>query len=431
LPKITVLYHYYHPDDVVSAQHIADLCEELVARGWEVETWPANRSCHRPREAYGLGEERFKGVLIRRVWRPVLRRESFYGRIATSLWMEASWAWRALVSRKDRSDVFLIGTDPFFAVFLAPWIKWVRPAARTAHWCFDMYPEYPIADGVVGEKSWLVSLLRRMLRGAYAACDLVADLGPCMEGRLKGYGLPQSVTLTPWALEEPAQPLPKDPAEREFVFGKDCDLGLMYSGNMGRAHCYRLTLELARRLRNRPVVFAYSARGRRLEELKAAVTVEDSNIRFVPFAPQGKLNSRLSAPDVHLVALGEGWTGVAVPSKFFGALAAGRPVLFEGGEDSSIARWIRQYRVGWVLTPENIGEVSRELLEFSADDRLKLEMFRRCHQVYQSFFSKKAVMDSWDRELRGLLAAKKNSLKDSAGAGSDMINDSRTANRFS
>ena len=33
-PHATILYHYFHPDDVVSARHFSDLAEGLVERGW-------------------------------------------------------------------------------------------------------------------------------------------------------------------------------------------------------------------------------------------------------------------------------------------------------------------------------------------------------------------------------------------------------------
>jgi len=43
-------------------------------------------------------------------------------------------------------------------------------------------------------------------------------------------------------------------------------------------------------------------------------------------------------------------------------------------------------------------------LQFSQDPKRKNEMFRHCHSIYQAFFSKKAVIDKWDSELRALLS---------------------------
>ena len=54
----------------------------------------------------------------------------------------------------------------------------------------------------------------------------------------------------------------------------------------------------------------------------------DRNIGFAGFADESRVAARLAAVDVHLVTLRQSCTGAVIPSKFFGALAAGRPVLF-------------------------------------------------------------------------------------------------------
>jgi len=296
--------------------------------------------------------------------------------------------------------VVLTGTDPLFALAATPFFKWRFPKAKMVHWAFDLYPEYPIADGILRENTNLVRVIRAFLKKAYGACDLIVDLGPCMRELLKKYPIKSRSTLTPWAQEEPLEPLVPNLPERKKLFG-EAGLGLLYSGNFGRPHGFEQTLALARRMRDK-AVFAYSARGSRLEELKTRVEPQDLNVKFVSFTAPEKLAARLSAPDIHIVSLMPHWRGVAVPSKFFGALAVGRPVLFEGDENSDIAGWIRKHKVGWVLTPQNLESVREDLVDFSEDPWRKNDMFLHCHQVYQEHFSLKFIMDKWDQELRAL-----------------------------
>ncbi len=512
-PKLLVLYQYYSPDDVVSAVHFTDLCEGLsksgfaepnlgasassgtsvrhtqspllglrVSEKWEVEVWPSNRACHDLKATYTTKPETVNGVTIRRVWRPPFSQHSFLGRILNSIWMLKRWWWRLLLSPSIQPDVILTGTDPLFTIILIPFLKMIRPKAKIVHWCFDLYPEAAIADGMLKENGPVVKLARPFLEKGYAKCDLVADLGPCMREKLKKYGIetpkaeapsPQPsplkgeggadsteyqkasplhllgekrvVTLTPWALEEPSAPLPIDLVEREALFGAEpmgdasassgisarptspigltpegdknrrssprgsrasgqgkFQLALLYSGNLGRAHDFYLNLKLAQRMRD-SAGFTYSVRGSRVDALKLAVNPEYTNIRFAPFAPPERLAARLAAPDVHVVSLRPEWTGTVVPSKFFGALAVGRPVLFEGDEHSSIALWIKEYGVGWVLGVRNMEDVAEELEKFSKDAKKKAEMFKRCHQTYQAHFSKATILSKWEAELRALL----------------------------
>ncbi|HTC21200.1 MAG TPA: glycosyltransferase family 4 protein [bacterium] len=402
MSKILILYHYYHPDDVVSAVQFTGLGEGLASRGWEVEVWPSNRACHNPETTYPLEKEILNGVTIKRIWRPTFRQHTFLGRIINSIFMQTAWWVRLIFSPGFKPDVIITGTDPLFGILLTPFLKMIRPRAKIAHWCFDLYPEAAVADGLVGEKSFLVGILDRFLKPSYQASDLVVDLGSCMTERLKKYPVKKVITLTPWALEEPSHPLPYDPDERKKLFG-DSPLGLLYSGSFGRAHGCWMTLLLAQKLRD-GAVFTYGVRGSRLEELKKVVGPEDSNVRFAEFASPDKLWARISAPDIHLVSLRSEWTGLVVPSKFFGALAAGRPVLFEGSPDSCIAGWIQEYGVGWVLSPDRIEETAADLKAFSRDEKRKNEMFNRCHEVYQKHFSKGSILEGWDRELRSALA---------------------------
>jgi glycosyltransferase involved in cell wall biosynthesis len=162
-------------------------------------------------------------------------------------------------------------------------------------------------------------------------------------------------------------------------------------------------LELARRLRGDRIQFCFGVRGNRVEELRAAVGREDGNIRFAPFAPETELAKRLAAADIHLVSLRPNWTGVVVPSKFFGSLAAGRPVIFAGAREAALARWIEAYGVGWVLDRHSVEKVARDL-ERLVQCREELACLqRRCHEVYHAHFSRRRMMDRWDQELRALL----------------------------
>jgi colanic acid biosynthesis glycosyl transferase WcaI len=400
-PRVTVFYHYFHPDDVVSARHFDGLCRGLADRGWDVLVQPCNRGCRDESQAYPLREE-WQGIHIRRIWRPRFRQASNLGRLLNAAWM--LMAWSLPVGR--RPDVLVVGTDPILSVLVAIAWRLTRPGVKIAHWAFDLYPEAPVADGMLRADSLLVRGLRTALRVAYGCCDLIADLGTCMRRRLEEYQpRARKVTLVPWALSEPERPMSPDSAARQELFGA-ARLGLLYSGNFGRAHSYDAFLALARQLRGADAVMSFAVRGNRADELKAAVGPDDTNIAFAGFAPESELEKRLAAADIHLVSLRPEWTGVVVPSKFFGSLAAGRPVVFDGSPDSAIAGWIREFGVGWVLTADNLAEVADDIRSLVTDADHLAKLQQRCHDVYQKHFSWRAVTDGWHRELQRLLPSR-------------------------
>ena len=397
MARVFVFYQYLYPDSNVSSIHLSELCSDLVERGWQVNAYPSNRNVE-TQEADYKSLETWHGVQLRRVWRPSFSRASALGRILNAAWMIARWS---VVSFRLREipDAIIIGTDPILSVFLARVWRFTRPTTLIAHWCFDLYPEAAYADGILKEDGFVSKVLHGLLKPCYGACNLIADIGPCMREQLVKYGDSwESSTMVPWALSEPKSPLPISHDERKTIFGS-ATLALMYSGSFGRAHSFEDMLELMRYLEVDSVRLAMSVKGQRESALRAAAS-NLKNVSFVPFASNEDLNDRLAATDIHVVSLREKWTGMVIPSKFFGALAIGRPVLFCGSGGSSLALWIREYGLGWVLEPGNAAEVAAELRNVIANPASLADIRERCHRVYHQHFSRQITVDRWDAKLR-------------------------------
>ena len=393
-PRLILLYHYFHPDDVISARLYSDLAQAMSHRGWDVTAMPSIRSCHNAAPPLPK-REAWEGVKIHRVYRPNFKQASNKGRILNMVFMLWAWTCRALVTPRSPNEVVVIGTDPTLGVLVAiPW-RILRPKSRIIHWCHDVYPEAPIAEGMLSNSSLLTRTIRWFLRRAYRRCDAIIDLGNCMRQLLAQYGSQaQQATITPWSLVEPAEITVADPETRRELFG-NAKLGLLYSGNLGRAHQFEDFVALARALKNDSIQVCFAGRGPRLAELEQLVQPTDANISFQGFAPEEVLEKRLGACDFHLVSLRPEWTGTVVPSKFFGALASGRGVIFSGSEDSAIAGWIREYQLGWVLTPHNVAEVAAELRRIAACPDELAAMRARCFRVYRDVFSKQRQIEKF------------------------------------
>jgi colanic acid biosynthesis glycosyl transferase WcaI len=70
-------------------------------------------------------------------------------------------------------------------------------------------------------------------------------------------------------------------------------------------------------------------------------------LRSLPYQPIEGLTASLSAGDVHVVSLGDAMVGIIHPSKVYGVLAVGRPVLYLGPAPSHVSEIIREHRIGW------------------------------------------------------------------------------------
>lgn len=403
MPSTLIFYHFFYPDNVVSALHKNGLAQGLSKRGWDVKAIPCNRACRDSSKTYPASGK-LDDIKISRVYRPNLKQSNTgISRIINAAWMISAWSLKAFT---HKPDVIIIGTDPILSILTAiPW-RIIRPKTKIVHWCFDLYPEGAIAEGIIKPGSWFEKIIKYCCGMAYRRCDLIVDLGICMRNRLHlypGVAKIKCTTIVPWALKEPDAALEVDADERK-VIGNNARLVIMYSGTLGRFHCYNNLLSLARKLRDKQIQFTFSIAGNAVDKLKNEITAEDKNINFVEFAPLEKLEQRLGAADIHVVSLRDEWTGLAIPSKFFGAIACGRPILFSGSKDSAIAKWVAKHQLGWVLSDDNIDSLAQELEQLAIDREKLKTLFPHCHSISQKYFSESHLNDRWDEELRELIS---------------------------
>lgn len=390
--RILLIYHFFWPDTVISARLFSDLAEDLAVAGHEVTVYTSNRCIRAEGELAEM--EEWKGVRIRRFARPDFRQGSNVGRVLNSLILQRKWL-RAFKEQRDEFDEVIVGTDPQFCWLMFPKMKRIAPNVRLVHWVFDLYPEALAATGSKLMR-FAASLMKPLAKRAYRNVDIMADIGGCMRRRLREYGhSAEEATITPWALEEPSEVAPIDLKMRRRLFG-DAKLCLLYSGTVGHAHDITPFIELARecRRRNLSVGFCFAGYGNRYMEQTAQITAEDVNIKLAGFASEEELTARLSAADLHLISLREEWEGIVVPSKFFGALAMGRPVVYSGPKDSCIAEWIREFKLGYTLDKSIIG-----VLEQISSNSVELDVLKNnARIVYCERFSHFVQRGSWNKE---------------------------------
>jgi glycosyltransferase involved in cell wall biosynthesis len=404
IPSAIILYHFFYPDDVVSARHFSDFAEALVFRGWKVTVLTSNRYCRHPKGKIPEKEEYWRGVRVIRVGRLGLDQANNIFRMVNAFWMMLGWLLKLWTLAK--ADVIIIGSDPQFSQLIFPFTKLLAHKSILVYWCYDLFPDAVLANGAKGLVRWVANRSKYFIKKAYRSVDLLVDIGQCMRKRLEVYH-PHAcyATLTPWALVEPESLQEPDPAIRCDLFG-DARLALLYSGNIGKAHDFELFIQLARSVykKDSKITFCFACRGNRFEELKKAIIPQDYNIRLAPFAEESELEKRLNAADIHLLSLRPEWAGIVVPSKFFGSLAVGKPVIYAGPENSSISYWIREFNVGLVLTQNNIEQIGEKLVEISRNPNVMKTWQKNAIDLYDAYFSKKRVMDKWNIILRNLIS---------------------------
>jgi colanic acid biosynthesis glycosyl transferase WcaI len=116
-------------------------------------------------------------------------------------------------------------------------------------------------------------------------------------------------------------------------------------------------------------VIGGGARHTTLVEL--AQRIEADHVRFLGYQPREFLSLTLSTADVHVVGLARGLSGYVVPSRLYGILAAGRPVIVAADRESETARVVLQEGCG-VVVPPGRPELLAQAIRAAYDGELDL-----------------------------------------------------------
>jgi colanic acid biosynthesis glycosyl transferase WcaI len=88
-------------------------------------------------------------------------------------------------------------------------------------------------------------------------------------------------------------------------------------------------------------------------------------VRLLPFFPASKIPSVLAAADAHIVTIKRGLEGVIVPSKMYGILAAGKPILAVAPQETDVAAIGKRRGFATCADPENASDVAAVIREMS------------------------------------------------------------------
>jgi colanic acid biosynthesis glycosyl transferase WcaI len=146
----------------------------------------------------------------------------------------------------------------------------------------------------------------------------------------------------------------------------------MHSGNIGHAQDVATLVRAATFLRDledmRFVVIGAGAM--HASVIALAERLETTNVSFLPYQPRAVLSESLSSADIHFLGLTKGLSGFVVPSRAYGVLSAGRPLLVSADEACETVRIVRSAGCGVVVPPgrpELVAGAIRDAYEGSLD----------------------------------------------------------------
>ncbi len=391
---------YFYPDSSATAQIVSDLAVELVRDGLQVTVICCNTS-RTGKDKYPR-QESYQGVQILRVPSVSWDAETFYSRFSEYVIFLAMGAWR-VASQRNVDMVVTLSTPPL--VSLLGLVNRFISGAKFVYWVQDVYPDIAVNLGVLNKRSLTTRLLEWGALEITKRADVIVTIGECMKRRLKNKGLrdEQVAVVHNWSDGGTVQPIP----HKENFFRTKHDLQgkfvVLYSGNLGRGHRFDWLLEVARSLQSAPSIrFVFVGTGTRRQEVERFSSM-CNNICLLPHQPYSQLRYSLGAADLAVITLRDNMLGLMVPSKLYGHLASGRPILFIGPKDSTVAAIIEQYQCGAVFSNEDVSGIQKFIRKLVDDPGLAARLGKQSRKAYDDKFNRSESTDAFQSILSNLV----------------------------
>lgn len=385
-PKLLIYAHYYYPDVASTGQILKELAEGMrdsfhITVVCVVPSYQGKVEEFYKKKKYYY--ENIEGISVIRVKVPEFSKTNKISRIKNIL----VYFLRAVfvtMKMQGQDYVYSISQPPVLGGVLG-WMGKAIHILKGAHPKFiyniqDFNPEQTMAVGYIKNRNALKLVMavdKFSCRRADKVIVVGRDMIETLKKRFRGKETPRYCFINNWIDEKQIYPLA--PAEEHVAlfkksYGLENKLVIMYSGNLGLYYDLENILKVIAGYKNKEdVIFAFVGEGSVLDKLKQYKNEERlDNVAFIPYQDKEELIYSLNAGDVHWVVNAKGIKGVSVPSKLYGVMAVGKPIIGVLEEGSEARRIIEETGCGYVVEPGHYEDI-RVILDNVIANKEKLQ----------------------------------------------------------
>ncbi len=363
--RILLLNLYYPPDTSATAK-MAETVVTALAREHDV-TILCGRPSYDPseRRAWRLFQTEAQGSLrIVRVGSTDFPRFNMKKRVLNYLTYTLLVIPRSLFVS---CDVVLAMTDPPFAGIVGALVAMLKRKPYFYN-IRDMYPDMAVGGSIVAP-GLLARVWEKLHRWALRRAAGVIVLGEDMRNRIIAKGVrAERIEIVRDGTEILPIDAPRPQLDAEVIrqIRGDFRFVLLHAGNIGFYGAWETLIAAARQLVGDGIGFVFVGEGAQRDEVQSAA-IGVLNVRFLPFFPGNKIPSVLAAADAHIITVKRGLEGVVVPSKMYGIIAAGKPIVAVAPRESDAVALGEKSGFGVAADPNRPDEVASVIREISRD----------------------------------------------------------------
>jgi colanic acid biosynthesis glycosyl transferase WcaI len=401
-----LLLNLYYPPDTSATANMAKIVVDAIAEKHDVTILcgrpsydPTERRSWRFCQTEKLGEAR-----VIRVGSTDYSRVQMNKRIFNYLSYVLLAVPRALLLG---CNVILVMTDPPFEGIVGAFVAMLKRKPFVYN-IRDLYPDMAVGGSIV-KPGLLARIWERLHRWALRRATSVIVLGDDMRNRILSKGIdPVRVVVVRDGTEisKEAQ-LAAAELDQSVVqtIREGFQFVLLHAGNLGFYGAWETLVEGARQLAADGVGLVFVGDGAQRAKLQSACATIP-NVRFLPFFPASKIPSVLAAADAHVITVKRGLEGVVVPSKMYGILAAGKPIVALAPPECDVVSLGKQKGFSISADPDDLAEFVDSVRRMVRDPQQTRKMEKAAV----------AAASEYDREqeLRKLVAVVESAIRSNA-----------------
>lgn len=401
-PKLIFINRYFYPDHSATSQMLSDLAFGLAKldnrQSIHIVT---SRQRYDDAAARLPAYEVIQDVHVHRIATTRFGRQNLLGRAIDYLSFYLS-SFFCLLKLAQKGDTLIAKTDPPLISVVAALVSTIK-RAHLINWLQDLFPEVAAELGVKLARGLPYRLLKTIRNKTLRHAEMNIAIGELMAERLRREGIPSHkiTVIHNWADGEQLKPVPHEQNPLRTEWGLQGKFVVGYSGNLGRSHDFSTILDAAEALKQRDdIVFLLIGGGAQLPRVQQECREKGlSNVMFKPYQPREKLSESLSVADVHLISLKPELESLIVPSKFYGVLAVGRPVIFIGDLQGELAKIIQNQKCGEIVTQNDANQLIANILKQHDKAELSIED-SKIRMLFELKYSKKRATSEFSHILK-------------------------------
>ncbi len=398
--RILVLCPHFAPDlHAATGEVMTELVRSLTDRGHMVDVvtslpWYRDHDVEPEWRGRPVRSESTDFGSVTRVWPFPTDKGSVVSR---SLAFAAQTALSLLVALpKQRPDIVLAMSPPIFfgsagrllaRRFKVPFVFNVQ----------DIFPDVAVELGMLTNER-AIKVARRLERSLYDSADAVTVLSEDQARNVRAKMVkPENVQIIPNFVDTSRVRVVDRMTEYRGRHGIDDELVVMYSGNVGFSQSFHLVEAAAVHFADRSDVrFVINGEGAARADVDRWAQPMP-NVIVSDFAPREAVSDVLGTADIHLILLSAGLAQSSTPSKLYGILAAGRPVLASIDLGSDADQVIHRSGAGLTVPPDDPSAFIEALDELLSDRAHLEELGRRAQEFVGQLLTPDQQAQAYER----------------------------------